>query len=191
MAFNFKIALGCCDMIVVVTLPSMYGITVLNLPNFPTVDDQISKYDVLLPSILSPILWPMCSCAHLTGIYLMVLLAGERYVAICRKHIIGMKKTKVFTICIVSVCILFNISSCWVFEWKTDSFESGNFTICTTSELVNNHSSLFVQVRVWANVMIRTIIPIFCFVIFNFLMIKKVGIKQIFLTLKLFYNLNI
>ena len=156
-------------MIVVLTLPSMFGISVFNLPNFPTVNEQISKYDVLLPSILTPVLWPIFGCAHLTGIYLMVLLAGERYVAICQKRIISLKKTKVYTFCIVSMCILFNIPFCWEFEWRTDSFESGNFTICTTTELFNNHSSLYFQIYgLAANLIIRAILLIICFVVLNF-----------------------
>ena len=168
-------------MIVVVTVPSMFGIAVFNLPNFPTVDEQIKKYDVLMPSPLTPVLWPIFGCAHLAGIYLMVLLAVLRYLAICKKRIISLKKTKVYTFCIVSVCILFNIPYCWIFEWSTDSFESGNFTICTYRE---GYISLsLVQARVGANVVMRVIIPIFCFVLFNFLMIKEVSIKQNFFTL--------
>lgn len=124
---------------------------------------------------MTPVLWPISCCAHLTGIYIMVLLAGERYVAICQKRIISLKKTKVFILCIMSLCVLFNIPLCWELEWRTEYFESGNFTICTASELVDNNSSLYYRIyRVCANLIFRAMIPIFCFLLFNFLMIKEI-----------------
>ena len=175
-------------MIVVVTLPLIFGISVFNLPNYPTVDEQIQKYNVLLPSPLTPVLWPIFGCAHLTGTYLMVLLAGERYIAICQKHIISLKKTKIYVLCIVSMCILFSVPQCWEFKWMTGTIESGNitrnFTKPTTTELYDDHSLLFYPIYcLGANLIFRAIIPIFCFVLFNFQMIKEVSIlKAIFLT---------
>ena len=188
---KFFVVLGCCDMIVVVALTLQFGISVLNLPNFPTVDEQINKYDVLMPSPLTPILWPISGSAHLTGVYLMVLLAFERYVAICQKHIISMKKTKKYILCIIPMCIFFNIPLCWEYGWRTETFESGNFTrnftIAVTTELMNNHSSLYFPIYVLgANLIFRFFIPIVCFVLFNFLMIKQVSFKHIFHTTYLF-----
>ena len=171
-------------MIVVVSLPLIFGISVLNLPNYPTVDEQIHKYNVLIHSPLTPVLWPICGSAHLTGIYLMVLLAYERYVAICQKHIISMEKTKEYVLCIIPMCIIFNIPLCWEYEWTTETFGSGNFTrnftIAITTELLNNHSLLYFPIySLGANLIFRFIIPIFCFVLFNCLMIKEVRIKHI------------
>ena len=168
-------------MIVVVTVPSMFGIAVLNLPNFPTVDEQINKYNLILPSPLTPVLWPIFGCARLTSVYLMVLLAFERYAAICHKHIIGMKKTKKYVLCIIPLCIIFNIPLCWEYGWVTETFGSGNFTrnftIAITTELLNNHSLLYFPLySLGANLIFRTIIPIFCFALFNFLVIKQVSI---------------
>ena len=187
----FLVVLGCCDMIVVVALTLQFGISVFNLPNFPTVDEQINKYDVLMPSLLTPVLWPIFGCAHLIGVYLMVLLAFERYVAICQKHIISLKKTKKYVLYIMSMCIIFNIPLCWEYEWTTETFGSGNFTrnftIAITTELLNNHSLLYFPIySLGANLIFRFIIPIFCFVLFNFLMIKEVSIKNNFHTIFLF-----
>ena len=177
----FLVVLGCCDMIVVVALTLQFGISVFNLPNFPTVDEQIDKYDVLMPAPLTPILWPIFGCAHLTGTYLMVLLAFERYVAICQNHIISMKKTKIYVFCIMPMCIIYNIPLCWETGWTTETFGSGNFTqnftIAVATELLTNHSLLYIPIySLGANLIFRAIIPLFCFVLSNFLMIKQVRI---------------
>ena len=167
-------------MIVVVALTLQFGISVLNLPNFPTVDDQISKYDVLLPSTLTPVLWPIFGSAHLTGTYLMVLLAYERYVAICQKQIISMEKTKKYILCVMFICIIFKIPFCWQFEWANETFGFRNFTIAKTTELLNNHSLLYFPIYcLGAHLIFSFAIPIFCFVLFNCLMIKEVSIKTL------------
>ena len=167
-------------MIVVVTLPLIFGISVFNLPNYPTVDEQIQKYNVLIPSPLTPVLWPICGSAHLTGIYLMVLLAYERYVAICQKHIISMEKTKEYVLCIIPMCIIFNIPLCWEFEWANETFGFRNFTIAKTTELLNNHSLLYFPIYgLGGHLIFSFVIPIFCFILFNCLMIKQVSIKHI------------
>ena len=171
-------------MIVVVALTLQFGLSVLNLPNFPTVDEQINKYDVLMPSPLTPVLWPIFGSAHLTGTYLMVLLAYERYVAICQKHIISMEKTKKYVFCIMPMCIIFNIPLCWEFEWANETFGSGNctrnFTIAKTTELLNNHSLLYFPIYcLGAHLIFSFAIPIFCFVLFNCLMIKEVSINTL------------
>ena len=48
--WEFFPVLGCCDSIVVVTLPLMYGLSPLNVEDYPTIKEQIKEYDVLLPS---------------------------------------------------------------------------------------------------------------------------------------------
>ena len=171
-------------MIVVVTLPLIFGISVFNLPNYPTVDEQIHKYNALIPSPLTPVLWPIFGSAHLTGTYLMVLLAYERYVAICQKQIISMEKTKKYILCVMFICIIFKIPFCWQFEWANETFGSGNFTrnftIAKRTELLNNHSLLYFPIYcLGAHLIFSFAIPIFCFVLFNCLMIKEVSIKHI------------
>ena len=171
-------------MIVVVTLPLIFGISVFNLPNYPTVDEQIHKYNVLIPSPLTPVLWPIFGSAHLTGTYLMVLLAYERYVAICQKQIISMEKTKKYILCVMIICIIFKIPFCWQFEWANETFGSGNFTrnftIAKRTELLNNHSLLYFPIYcLGAHLIFSFAIPIFCFVLFNCLMIKEVSINTL------------
>lgn len=168
-------------MLVVVALTLQFGISVFNFPNFPTVDEQINKYDVLMSSPLTPVLWPIFGCAHLIGVYLMVLLAFERYVAICENHIISMQKTKKYVLCIMPICIIYNIPLCWDYEWTLETFGSGNFTrnitIAIRAEFLDNHSMLGFKIyRFIADLIFRTLIPIFFFALFNFLMIKRVSI---------------
>ena len=156
----------------------------VNLPNFPIVDEQIDKYDVLMPSPLTPVVWPIFGSAHLISVYLMVLLAFERYVAICQKHMISMKKTEKYVLCIIPICIIYNIPLYWDYGWTTETFGSGNFTRnFTIAKTTKSFSNPLLNIsRLVADLIFRTLIPIFCFALFNFLMIKQVSTIHIFHT---------
>ena len=61
----------------------MYGLTALNAENYPPIDEQIEKFDILLPSKAYPVISPIFNTFYVNGIYLMILLTIERYYAIC------------------------------------------------------------------------------------------------------------
>ena len=182
---NLNLVLGCSDSIVVVILLWMYGLTALNVENYPPIDEQIEKFDVLLPSKAYPVIAPIFNTFYVNGIYLMILFTIERYYAICQQRKLSLKKNKVCMVCIFVMSALYSMPMFWETMWKIVPFKSGNFSIPYKTDLVSDYSTVYYRwYKSFGGMLTYFVIPVICFLFINILIIAKVGSFSI--SLKMF-----
>ena len=126
---------------------------------------RISLYKV-------PVVYPIFAIAYSSSIFLLVFLTIERYLAICRRISISLKKTKLISFSIILICAILT-SPAWVkYTWKSEQFSSGKYNIAVLSEIWR--SSEFYPIYGTAFGIFLFVLPLILFLIFNILIIKKV-----------------
>ena len=153
----------------------MYGLSSLNVEDYPSINEQIKEYDVLLYSKAYPVVQPIFWAAYTSGVYTMILLSIERYFAICQRKFLSLKDIKIYSACIVLMSIIYCIPTCWENTWETKEFPSGNFTVPAKTDLFRDKSSAFFRIyKLGGGLIVHLLIPFISLVPFNFLIIKKV-----------------
>ena len=62
--------------------------------------------------------FPVGTMVYTASIYLTVLLSVERYLAICRKKVIAIKKTKFYIIYVILFAICMGLPLLWVYKYE-------------------------------------------------------------------------
>ena len=121
-----------------------------------------------------PITYPIGHMAYTGSIYMTVLLSFERYVAVCKKKLITVKKTISFMICVTLFAICFDLPKFGVYKYaKTED----GVTIGKTTELICNNIFVIVYLSV-LQLCVTFIFPTFCLIVSNIFIFKEVSKQE-------------
>ena len=120
----------------------------------------------------------------------MILLTIERYYAICHckslsSHCqVSLRKTKGCMAFIFVMSALYSLPMFWETKWKIQPFKYGNYSIPYKTDIARDFSTVYYRwCKRFGRMMTYFLIPVICFLFFNFLIIAKVGL----ISLKMFF----
>ena len=123
----------------------------------------------LKTDLLKPLYYPFSINAYTGSIFFTILVSFERYMAVCRKKTLTIKKTKVYILSVILFNIIYCLPSFLVLKWET---KNDTTTVNYTElECNNTFRTLYYMVL---NAFFRFIVPSVCLVTFKTLIYKKV-----------------
>ena len=92
-----------CDSFVIVVLLLGYSIEAWNIPSLE----------------MDPILYPLGNISYMGSLSMTMLLSRERYMAVCQKQILTVKKTRTYMGILAVFTILYCLPTFWQLKWET------------------------------------------------------------------------
>ena len=145
--------LAVCDSFVIVVLLLGYSIEAWNIPSLE----------------MDPILYPLGNISYMGSLSMTMLLSRERYMAVCQKQILTVKKTRTYMGILAVFTILYCLPTFWQLKWETID---GN-TVSKVTDLACNKIFRLAYLLV-LNFSFRFLLPTICLITFNFLVYKEV-----------------
>ena len=118
--------------------------------------------------------FPVDVMAYTTSTYLTVLVSVERYLAVCRKKVISIKKTKFYIIYVIVFAICMGLPLLWVYKYEETK---DGVTHLALTELGCNKTFRIVYLFV-VQICQNLILPTLCLIVFNILIFKEVSKKS-------------
>ena len=116
------------------------------------------------------IVYPLGHIAYMGSMYLTVLLTLVRYLAVCRKKNVTIKKIKILMASIFLLAIIYNLPKWMSFRWETNQLKTAKF-VCDPT--------FYKVYYAGGNGLFMFILPTLLLVIPNVLMHKEVLIIDI------------
>ena len=118
----------------------------------------------------APVMYPLANMAYTGSIFMTVLLSVERYVAVCLKQELTIRKTIFYIACVSLFAICFCIPTALVFKYEAKD----GVIYAKRTELICNTTLYPVYFGV-LNGIFRLILLVFCLVVSNIFIFKEVS----------------
>ena len=109
----------------------MYALTVLDVENYPPINEQIEMFNVLLPSKAYPVIAPIFNTFYVNGIYIMVLFSFERFYTISvipKRRYLSLKRIKISIILVFLTSAVYRLNDSTTSDFSTPSVNPGLYT---------------------------------------------------------------
>ena len=124
---------------------------------------------------IEPIVYPLSHAFYNISIYLITLMAFERYMCVCwpqkSKSIVTLKKTKIYIICCVFVGLIFTIPRFFQYKYEFNE-ESQSYEVLDTYKTIGESYKLYYLN--WSHMIYRLIIPTISLAFFNISIFREV-----------------
>ena len=153
------------------------GLTSFEIFGFPPIKYQMEDDgQLILHGYMVFVTNPIGYIAYIGSILSALFLTIERYCAICQQTSISLKKTKMISFAIILISAILASPTWFKYKWETKEFASGNYIQGNKTETWGS-SEFFTYYNQALRIFIF-VIPLTFFLIFNLLIMKKVGSKN-------------